>query len=316
MAAPGTPNATSTPSLSKTRTAASAAVIFAMSRPFSGYGITPRGKLDVSGRPFTTERKEGQGGLAEFLARATRSASPALHEGRASSAELPLQEEPGRLGTIGHVELLEDVLQMELHGVLAYRKPLGDAGIRKSFGDQREKLALALREAAQRVRRGGGRSAAPARRAGKHQVAMRDVADGGDGLARRIRLQREAVRLLLPGKLQRLAVAECGQDEHLQGKPFAADLLEAAAAVLGGHLQIEDGQVGLETAHGFHQPLAIRRGGHHLEIGLALEEPAQPLENELVIVRQHDAGGMFDLGRTRAHLMTSDRARRSRCKER
>src|SRR3954469_22666971 len=207
-----------------------------MSRPFFGYGMTPRGKLDVSGRPFTTERKEGQGGLAEFLARATRSASPALHEGRASSAELPLQEEPGRLGAIGHAKLLEDVLQMELHGVLAYRKPLRDAGIRKSFGDQREKLALAVREAAERVRRRSGGSTALAGGAGKHQVAVRDVADGRDGLARRIGLEREAVRLLLPGKLQRLAVAECGQHQHLQGKPFPADLLEAGAAILGGHL--------------------------------------------------------------------------------
>ena len=103
----------------------------------------------------------------------------------------------------------------------------------------------------------------------------------------RVRLERDAVRLMLERRSQRLAVAVCGEHQHANLDLLAPQLLEHLVAVRGAKLEIEHDDVGTMQAHELGHALALRRRRHDLDVALGVHHRAEPLEDERMVVYQH-----------------------------
>jgi len=83
------------------------------------------------------------------------------------------------------------------------------------------------------------------------------------------------------------------QDEHAELRPLGLHLLDELDAALAGHRHVEDQHVEGLGAHAGHHLVAVRRLGDDVKVVRRLEQLAQSLAEDRVVVGDDDADGRF-----------------------
>src|SRR5205823_2399963 len=113
--------------------------------------------------------------------------------------------------------------------------------------------------------------------------------DGRDQLALLKGLDQVGEGTRVAGLLDQVALAEGGEDEHGR-PPLARDLPGSGEAVHAGHLDVEDGQVGLEVLHQLHGFVAAPGLAHDL-VALLLQDLLQVEADDGLVLSDHHAHG-------------------------
>ncbi len=125
---------------------------------------------------------------------------------------------------------------------------------------------------------------------GKDEAALRYLADRFDRLVGRLGFEGKAFGAVLQGGLDAFAVGEGGEQQHAHRHIAAADLGEGLEAG-DGHLDVDDGDIDLMLVEVGQQLGAILDGGDDLHIGLAVDQAAQALHDEGVVIGEDDTNG-------------------------
>src|SRR5438105_7439260 len=193
----------------------------------------------------------------------------------------------GRLRTVLDAELREQMLYVELHRVVREPEPLGDLRVGEPAGDERPDLAFPGGQVAGRP---GRSSLDPAARGlGEDELTRVYLADRRQRLLGRFRLEGQAVRAGVEGRAERFAVVVRGQHEHLGGRGVVAQGGEHCGALDRRELEIEHDDVGLVLLHQLHDLGAVGGPAGDRAVAPPVEQGAQALEYESVVVRQQDA---------------------------
>jgi hypothetical protein len=112
--------------------------------------------------------------------------------------------------------------------------------------------------------------------------------DGGDQLAALERLDQVGEGAGVAGLLDEVALAEGREDQH-GGPALAGDLAGGGQPVEAGHLDVEDGEVGLELAHELDGLVASAGLADDL-VALLLEGLLQVEADDGLVLGDDDAG--------------------------
>ncbi len=80
-----------------------------------------------------------------------------------------------------------------------------------------------------------------------------------------------------------------GQQHRTHREPEVGQLLQRLQPVGPRHREIEQQDVGPELRHLRHRLVAVARFAHHLEAGVGLEQPAQAVAEDGMVVGDHDS---------------------------
>ncbi len=87
-----------------------------------------------------------------------------------------------------------------------------------------------------------------------------------------------------------------GEDEDTGLRGGSPDGQGDAFAVEPGETSVQEEHVGAQGANEAHRFLAVARLGQHDEVALALAKLPEPGADQWMIVDEHDANGLADLG--------------------
>jgi hypothetical protein len=179
------------------------------------------------------------------------------------------------------------VEQVRLDRRLADEQP-GAAPVRLALGDQREDLELA---GAQRVRRRRPQLAQQPRRDGRRQYGLapeRRSHGADERLARRI--LEEVARRAGRDRGPDVAVGvEGGEDEDPGRVADLGQLVDRARTVDLGHPEVHEDDVGPEPLGRNHRLAAVGRLADDLELRIAVEDAAEAVADDRVIVDDEQA---------------------------
>src|SRR5262249_26151615 len=113
----------------------------------------------------------------------------------------------------------------------------------------------------------------------------RDLADRAYELTHRRVLQEPALRARAHGAKERIRIVERGQDDARHG---SAERLEDADPAAPRHAQVEERDVGARVAQDRERLLAVARLAGHREVRLELEQAAQALAHDRLVLDDYD----------------------------
>ncbi len=214
--------------------------------------------------------------------------------------------------TVPHPELLEDIRQVRLHGALADRERVTDLLVLVAGGDQPHDLELPLGETVVVVSRdvaalgpevrelldqGAGHAWIDPDLAGAHGMDRLH-----QGLAGRV-LQDDALRPELEGPHVLFLLVACRQHEHLRAGADAQHGRDGVEAAALRHADVEEQDVGSGLPYELDDVLGALGVRHHLDILFHLEDGAETLAEEGMVIDDHDTA--LRVGESHAYILRS-----------
>src|SRR5437763_4698277 len=208
------------------------------------------------------------------------------------------------------MELVEDVPDVVLHGVLGDEQLVGDVLVVESLGHQPQDLELAVGE----LRRDALRVPATWAQCGELREQLRGHgrrdpglprphrADGVGDLFDRDLLEEVAGGARLDGLVEVGFLVGHREHEDLHVGELLADLLGGLDPRATGHPDVHQHDVGLEAPGPLHGLGAVAGLPHHLDVGLAGEDHLEPTAEQGVVVNDEDPkrGAFSGSARSRA----------------
>ena len=199
----------------------------------------------------------------------------------------------GGLGAANQPQLAQHVAHMPLRRPLRHVQRLGDLLVGAPLRQQRQHLALPLRQLLghrlRPLRLGQGLQERLLHRLGQVHHPLRRPPDGGRQLARGQVLGHVADRPRPQGLPNLDAVGVGAQHHHGGPGQRRMDAAGGLDPVEGGHLQVHEHHVGLQGLG--HRLQAVGGLADHLQVGLGGQEQAQAgADHGVVVGQQHPDG--------------------------
>src|SRR6266849_2025259 len=214
---------------------------------------------------------------------------------------------------VGNAELVENVVQVIFYGLLADKKLFADFLVAETLRDELHDFFFAVAEQGLFAPRAGfGRLREGLHDLGGHAIVEPDFAgvDAVDALHQQVRgglLEDHAARADAHGANHIAIGFGGGENPAARRQGIDIEFLEDGKAVLIGHAQVEEKNIGLELGEELDALRAILRFADDGYVLVGIEEFTEAIAKNRVVVRKKDANLLFSLGHvSRAEPRWSD----------
>src|SRR5262249_12891591 len=194
-------------------------------------------------------------------------------------------------------DLVEDVHQMPLDGVLADGKAASDFLVRVAVDDRADDVLFASRQT-EHVRLPARRCEPPHAGGDVRRGLVADPVVAGhhalDALEQNVGariLRQDTARAELPGVRDVGHVDRPDEQNRADRHAVLAQLTQRVARRSGGRRRAEEQNVGLPLAHHGRGGGPDARLAHDLQIGIGLQQPSQAVAEDGIVVGNHDSHG-------------------------
>src|SRR5208282_5677588 len=205
----------------------------------------------------------------------------------------------GELETVGHAELIENVVEVILYGLFADEELFANLAIAKALRDQLDDFLLAVaQERLFTALTGFSGFLEGVDDLGSHAIVEPDftVIHLADALDKQVAgglLKHDSAGAQTHRAHHVAVVFGGGEHDHARRRGFEVQFFQDAEAVFFGHAQIEEQNVRLELREHLGAFDAIRSLAHNLDFIRAVQQFAQTIPKDGVVVRDQDPNRLF-----------------------